>query len=205
MRVRRFSTDFGIALALTEAGGDRLTGTGTLARHREYMSPEQAAGDRDLDARSDIYALGAVTYEMLAGEPPVTGPISAGDDREADDRARRRRCACCATSSRLRVDAAVMRALAKAPTRPLLERARVRRCARDRAAGASAAGTARIRRPMESAGVPSGCVLIARRGIARLAAWGTRTRRARQASARSRSCRSTTIPAIPRRSTSPRE
>jgi eukaryotic-like serine/threonine-protein kinase len=66
--------DFGIALALAEAGGDRLTGTGLSLGTVQYMSPEQATGERDLDARSDVYALGAVTYEMLAGEPPVTGP-----------------------------------------------------------------------------------------------------------------------------------
>lgn len=68
-----FLTDFGIALAVSEAGGERLTGTGLSLGTPSYMSPEQAAGDRDVDARSDIYALGAVTYEMLAGEPPVTG------------------------------------------------------------------------------------------------------------------------------------
>ena len=66
--------DFGIALALTEAGGGRLTGTGLSIGTVQYMSPEQAGGERDLDARSDVYSLGAVTYEMLAGEPPVTGP-----------------------------------------------------------------------------------------------------------------------------------
>ena len=66
--------DFGIALALTSAGGGRLTGTGLSLGTVQYMSPEQATGERDLDARSDVYALGAVTYEMLAGEPPVTGP-----------------------------------------------------------------------------------------------------------------------------------
>ena len=66
--------DFGIALAVTEAGGERLTGTGLSIGTVQYMSPEQATGERDLDARSDIYSLGAVTYEMLAGEPPVTGP-----------------------------------------------------------------------------------------------------------------------------------
>ena len=66
--------DFGIALALTEAGGGRLTGTGLSIGTVQYMSPEQAGGERDLDARSDVYSLAAVTYEMLAGEPPVTGP-----------------------------------------------------------------------------------------------------------------------------------
>ncbi|MGH7616855.1 MAG: protein kinase domain-containing protein [Gemmatimonadaceae bacterium] len=67
-------TDFGIALAVAEAGRERLTGTGLSIGTVQYMSPEQASGERDLDARTDVYALGAVTYEMLAGEPPVTGP-----------------------------------------------------------------------------------------------------------------------------------
>ena len=66
--------DFGIALAVKEAGGNRLTGTGLSLGTPQYMSPEQAAGDRLLDAQSDVYSLAAVLYEMLAGEPPVTGP-----------------------------------------------------------------------------------------------------------------------------------
>ena len=69
--------DFGIALAATEAGGGRLTGTGVSIGTVQYMSPEQAGGEHDLDARSDIYALAAVTYEMLAGEPPVIGRTPA--------------------------------------------------------------------------------------------------------------------------------
>ncbi len=67
-------TDFGIALAVKEAGGNRLTETGLSLGTPQYMSPEQATGDRLLDARSDVYSLAAVLYEMLAGEPPVTGP-----------------------------------------------------------------------------------------------------------------------------------
>ena len=67
-------TDFGIALAVKEAGGNRLTESGLSLGTPQYMSPEQATGDRALDARSDIYSLAAVLYEMLAGEPPVTGP-----------------------------------------------------------------------------------------------------------------------------------
>jgi serine/threonine-protein kinase len=65
--------DFGIALAVSAAGGTRLTDTGLSLGTPEYMSPEQATGERELDARSDVYSLGAVTYEMLVGDPPHTG------------------------------------------------------------------------------------------------------------------------------------
>src|SRR6476661_172462 len=65
--------DFGIALAVKEAGGNRLTQTGLSLGTPQYMSPEQATGDRSIDARSDVYSLAAVLYEMLAGEPPVNG------------------------------------------------------------------------------------------------------------------------------------
>jgi len=65
--------DFGIALAVQSAGGSRLTQTGLSLGTPQYMSPEQAMGERHVDARTDIYALGAVAYEMLAGEPPFTG------------------------------------------------------------------------------------------------------------------------------------
>ncbi|MBI3791536.1 MAG: serine/threonine-protein kinase [Gemmatimonadetes bacterium] len=65
--------DFGIALAVQSAGGQRMTQTGLSLGTPQYMSPEQAMGERTIDARTDIYALGAVTYEMLAGDPPFTG------------------------------------------------------------------------------------------------------------------------------------
>ena len=68
--------DFGIALAVAQAGGARVTETGLSLGTPHYMSPEQAAGARDLDARSDQYALAAVTYEMLSGEPPHSGPTA---------------------------------------------------------------------------------------------------------------------------------
>ncbi len=66
--------DFGIALAVEQAGGQRMTQTGLSLGTPQYMAPEQAMGERTIDARADIYALGAVTYEMLAGEPPFAGP-----------------------------------------------------------------------------------------------------------------------------------
>ncbi len=65
--------DFGIALAVQSAGGQRMTQTGMSLGTPQYMSPEQAMGERTIDARSDIYALGAVTYEMLAGDAPFLG------------------------------------------------------------------------------------------------------------------------------------
>ena len=67
--------DFGIARALAGVD-DRLTETGLAVGTPAYMSPEQAAGDKGLDARTDVYSLGAVLYEMLAGEPPFTGPTA---------------------------------------------------------------------------------------------------------------------------------
>jgi serine/threonine protein kinase len=68
--------DFGIARAIIESGVDRLTSTGIGVGTPAYMSPEQALGDRNLDARSDIYSLGCVLYEMIAGIPPFVGPTA---------------------------------------------------------------------------------------------------------------------------------
>src|SRR5687768_937650 len=65
--------DFGIALAASKAGGSRMTETGMSLGTPHYMSPEQAMGEREITARSDIYALGCVLYEMLTAEPPFQG------------------------------------------------------------------------------------------------------------------------------------
>lgn len=73
---RAMVTDFGIARAAEGGEGDdagRLTATGLAIGTPAYMSPEQASGDRDVDGRSDLYALGVVAYTMLTGEPPFTG------------------------------------------------------------------------------------------------------------------------------------
>jgi len=106
--------DFGIALALREAGGSRLTETGLSLGTPQYMSPEQATGDRTLDARSDIYSLGAVLYEMLAGEPPVTGPtVQAVIAKLLTERPTRLRTVRDTIPDP--IDAAVAKALAKVP------------------------------------------------------------------------------------------
>src|SRR5262245_45195550 len=74
---RAVVADFGIALASSrDEGATRITKTGMSLGTPEYMSPEQAAGEQGLDARSDVYALGSVVYEMLVGEPPFSGPTA---------------------------------------------------------------------------------------------------------------------------------
>jgi eukaryotic-like serine/threonine-protein kinase len=106
--------DFGIALALEQASGSRLTSTGLSIGTPLYMSPEQAMGDRVIDARADIFALGAIVYEMLAGEPPFTGPnaqaILARSMTETPRSLRATR-----TTVPEAVDSAVLRALASRP------------------------------------------------------------------------------------------
>src|SRR5919109_1369420 len=70
-------SDFGIARAISAAASDSVTQTGVAIGTPGYMSPEQATGSRTLDGRSDVYSLGCVLYEMLAGEPPFGGSIQA--------------------------------------------------------------------------------------------------------------------------------
>jgi len=106
--------DFGIALAVSQAGGTRLTETGLSLGTPHYMSPEQATGDRAIDARSDIYALGCVLYEMLAGEPPhlgntVQAVVAKILTDEPEPVTKRRK------TVPAHVDAAVRKALAKLP------------------------------------------------------------------------------------------
>ena len=70
-------TDFGIARAIDAAAGEQLTATGMAIGTPAYMSPEQSAGESNVDGRSDLYSLASVLYEMLAGEPPFTGQTAA--------------------------------------------------------------------------------------------------------------------------------
>ncbi len=106
--------DFGIALAMQTAGGARMTQSGMSLGTPQYMSPEQAMGERTIDTRSDVYALGAVTYEMLVGNPPFTGAtvqiIAARvlTERPVSPRTVR-------DTVPLHVEHAVLRALAKLP------------------------------------------------------------------------------------------
>jgi eukaryotic-like serine/threonine-protein kinase len=106
--------DFGIALAFTGASSDRITETGLLIGTPEYMSPEQSMGERTLDARSDVYSVGCVLYEMLVGEPPHTGPtvqaVIAKRMTDPVSSVRRLRDGVPAA-----VDHAIARALARAP------------------------------------------------------------------------------------------
>jgi serine/threonine protein kinase len=73
---RPLVADFGIALAVQHASGSRMTQTGMSLGTPQYMAPEQAMGDKGVDARADIYALGVVTYEMLTGAPPFVAPTA---------------------------------------------------------------------------------------------------------------------------------
>jgi eukaryotic-like serine/threonine-protein kinase len=106
--------DFGIALAVSNAGGARITQTGLSLGTPQYMSPEQATGDRQVDGRSDIYSLAAVLYEMLTGEPPHTGStVQAIIARVITDRPRSIRSSRDTAPEYL--DAAVQKGLAKLP------------------------------------------------------------------------------------------
>ena len=106
--------DFGIARALEFAGGEKLSRSGIVLGTPLYMSPEQASGTRPVDGRSDVYSLGCVLYEMLAGEPPFNGRTTqALLARHAGDPVPPLRTVCPDISPGL--ENIVVRALAKAP------------------------------------------------------------------------------------------
>jgi eukaryotic-like serine/threonine-protein kinase len=106
--------DFGISIALEQAGAQRLTATGVSLGTPQYMSPEQLSGDRAVDARTDIFSLGAVTYEMLGGFSPHAAPTAAATAaRVLVDTPTR--LTMLRPSVPANVERAVMRALAKAP------------------------------------------------------------------------------------------
>jgi eukaryotic-like serine/threonine-protein kinase len=81
-RTHAVVADFGIARAVTSAAGDQITQPGMAVGTVAYMSPEQAAGESNVDGRTDVYALGCVLYEMLAGQPPFTGPTAESVARQ---------------------------------------------------------------------------------------------------------------------------
>ena len=147
--------DFGIALAVQTAGGARMTQTGLSLGTPQYMSPEQAMGEKGGDARSDVYALGAVTYEMLAGEPPFTGAnIQAIVARVLSERPTPLRTL--RDTVPPEVEAAVLQALAKLPA--------------DRFASAAAFGAALV----ASGATRAGDLGVARRvGARESATWRT--------------------------------
>jgi serine/threonine-protein kinase len=106
--------DFGIALAISKAADQRITQTGISLGTPQYMSPEQATGDRTVDGRSDIYSLGVITYEMLTGEPPHSGRTTQSTiAKVVMDRPRSIRLS--RETVPVHVEAAVARALAKVP------------------------------------------------------------------------------------------
>ena len=137
--------DFGIALAVREAGGNRLTETGLSLGTPRYMSPEQATGDRALDARSDVYSLAAVLYEMLGGESPVTGATAQAmiakllTEKPSSLRVVR-------DTVSVELDAAVQRGLAKVPADRFRSAGELARAA-DLAARAPATGAGVAGRP----------------------------------------------------------
>jgi serine/threonine-protein kinase len=106
--------DFGIALAMAAASGARLTESGLAVGTPEYMSPEQAFGEQDPDGRSDVYSLASVLFELLAGEPPYTGPtaMSVLTKRSVDPVPSVRRLRATVPAG---IEKVLMRALAKSP------------------------------------------------------------------------------------------
>jgi tetratricopeptide (TPR) repeat protein len=147
--------DFGVARALTEArSGGRLTDTGISVGTPAYMSPEQAAGERHIDATADVYALAVVGYEMLAGLPPFQGP-TAQAVMAAHMTATPRPLGDVRPDTPAEVEQAIMRALSKNPT------ARLRSAAEFREALGAPYGLATARRRLTPAWLAAGVVAVA--------------------------------------------
>ena len=164
--------DFGIALAVSSAGGNtRMTETGMSLGTPTYMSPEQAMGEREITARSDVYALGCVLYEMLAGEPPFTGPTAqAVVARVMTEEPRSLRLQ--RKSVPPRVEATVMKALEKLPADRFAGAADFADALHGRGAEPASWNSGQLpapsRRSRRVAAAPWALVLVA----AALAAWG---------------------------------
>jgi eukaryotic-like serine/threonine-protein kinase len=156
--------DLGIARAIDVAGEERLTETGLAVGTPAYMSPEQAAGERDLDPRSDVYSVGAVLYEMLAGEAPFTGPTAqAVIARRLTENPRPLR------SIRSEIPSQLERTILKALARSPADRHRTAGdLARELMAGTTVSPAhSQVRRPPRTRWLPA--VVIA--GLALLGAW----------------------------------
>src|SRR5437762_1573789 len=148
-------TDFGVARALTEArSGGRLTDTGISVGTPAYMSPEQAAGERHIDATADVYALAVVGYEMLAGMPPFQGP-TARAVIAAHMTATPRPLGDVRPDTPPEIEQAIMRALAKNPA------ARLRSAAEFRDALGAPYGAAAPRRMLRPVWLAAGVVAVA--------------------------------------------
>ena len=161
---RAVVADFGIALAMSRTeGGARLTETGMSLGTPHYMSPEQALGERTVDARTDVYALGVVLYEMLVGEPPFTGPTVQAIIAKVMS-------APAAPISGLRpsvpvtVDAAVRRALSKVPADRF-------KSAADFASALHGGAAPPSERTLPNAAVAPPAVSVARHGITGFVPW----------------------------------
>ena len=169
---RALVADFGIALALSSAGGTRFTESGISLGTPQYMSPEQAAGEREITARSDVFALGSTLYEMLVGEPPFTGPtaqvivarVLAGEARPLIPQRK---------TIPPHVDAAVLTALQKVPSDRFATAAAFAAALEDRGTVAGSASPAAARgaaRPLARRSTALGAAAML--GLAAVALWG---------------------------------
>ena len=145
-------TDFGVARAITAAGQEGLTATGLIVGTPAYMSPEQVSGEAELDGRSDVYSLGCVLFEMLAGEPPFTGRSEAIMALRCLEPARRLRTLRAEIPEA--VEQLISQALERAPANRFATAAAFAEALAARATGAVTGGVA-------SGSAPLGCHAIA--------------------------------------------